>query len=291
MSYTLDQLLEHTGINDVSGARLTKKASAPERQDLSKLAERCRRAVDATPDERASSDRRALIEKTAAIEIIGRTLAEIRAIDPPPDQVKTASSAGPDVATFIKVALDQGHSPEAIASFIEKHAILGKLWRRAKQWKATKGLQRATRRIEGAEKNVAQKTRTWKERVRELENVPEAERAATLSRMRVALGDEAAYKLVNSAGGKNWKEMGTFKELKKLQPKPTPGSPEALAQAKQQSGIGLNVGDHQMGLSSQQLKKMKTPALYLGGGYLAHRAISGPKRDDRGGGGPVIVTR
>ena len=125
MGYTLDQLLDTTGLSNLSGRSLTKKASAEDGYKLSKLAERCRRAVDATPDEYVASNQRELAEKTAAVAIIGRTLAEIEEINgASPEVTKTASAqSGPSREQFINTALNAGHSPHEIAVFIEKTAI------------------------------------------------------------------------------------------------------------------------------------------------------------------------
>ncbi len=288
MSYTLDQLLDETGINEITGEHLNKQASTSERQDLSKLAERCRRAVDATPDERVSSEQQALVEKTAAVAIIGKTLAEIRAIDDsPPDQVKTASTETPDAAVFIKAALDAGHTPEQISEFIEKNAIFGRLARRAKIHYQTGRVGRAVQKEQKAGRVVGKRDRQLQESIRRLESAPEAERAATLARLRANMGSENAYALVSAAGGKNWKGMEAFKELKKVQPKKPPGTPGAPSAP---GGVGVNVGGRQVGLSSEQMQKIKKPALYLGGGALAHRAITGPKQESGGKGRPVIIT-
>jgi len=123
MGFTLDELLNETGVNNL-GARHTKTA-APAKPDFSKLAARCRRAAEASPADQVAAGNATLAEKVASVEIIRRTMAEIAAIDG--GQTKTAAPAAPtvDTAAFIKVALEAGHSPEAIAEFLEKAAAPG----------------------------------------------------------------------------------------------------------------------------------------------------------------------
>ena len=122
MGFTLDQLLETTGVDSLSGRGLKKVAAKKGSHDLLKLAERCRRAADATPEERAEIDEQSLVEKTAAVAIIRRTIDEIRAIEgTPPGAEKTAASQSPShQAAFIKAALEAGHDPESIARFLEQ---------------------------------------------------------------------------------------------------------------------------------------------------------------------------
>ena len=124
MGYTLEQLLDAAGMDQVTGPSLQKTA-AQRPPDLLKLAERCRSAADEDPPAPPADtvNEQALVEKTAAVAIIRRTLAEIREIEgAPPEATKTASASGPDPAAFIKAALEEGHSPEDIARFLEGNA-------------------------------------------------------------------------------------------------------------------------------------------------------------------------
>lgn len=117
MGFTLDQLLETTGVDSLSN-RGVKKTAAKQTPDLLKLAERCRQAAE-TQVEQPAVDERALIEKTAAVQIIRRTLAEIEQIES--GQEKTASATPPaQEAAFIKAALEAGHDSESIARFLEQ---------------------------------------------------------------------------------------------------------------------------------------------------------------------------
>ena len=122
MTFSLEQLLETTGVDELAGTPFTKRA-AEESIDFLKLAAECREAASTEEVPQSQEDlisSQDLVEKTAAVEIIRRTMAEIREIEgSPPETVKTAS-AGPDKAAFIKAALDQGHSPEQIARFLEE---------------------------------------------------------------------------------------------------------------------------------------------------------------------------
>jgi hypothetical protein len=116
VGFTLDQLLETTGIDDLSGRRIEKTAAAKQGTDLLKLAERCRQAAEAQPE--PEIDQRSIIEKVATVQVIRRALEEIREIET--GQIaKTASIDIGQQAAFIKAALDEGHTPESIARFLE----------------------------------------------------------------------------------------------------------------------------------------------------------------------------
>lgn len=118
---SLDNLLDATGINDLTGAQFKKTAVSGSNGDFSKLAERCRQAADATPEDVQQSNHQGLVEKTAAIVVIQKTLSEISAIEGTPS-VKTAAAVRVESgrAVFIKSALEAGHDPEEIAKFLEK---------------------------------------------------------------------------------------------------------------------------------------------------------------------------
>lgn len=118
---SLDNLLDATGISDLTGSQFMKTASAGNPGDFSKLAERCRQAADATPEDIKESNHQGLVEKTAAIVVIQKTLSEISAIEGAPS-VKTAAAVRVESgrAAFIKSAIEAGHDPEQIAKFLEK---------------------------------------------------------------------------------------------------------------------------------------------------------------------------
>jgi len=121
LGYTLDQLLETTGVDGLAGRGLKKVAAKKDTNDLLKLAERCRRAADVVEEVVPQIDEHALVEKTAAVQIIRRTLSEIRQIDGGPGVEKTAAvAADPRQAVFIKAALEAGHDPKSIATFLEQ---------------------------------------------------------------------------------------------------------------------------------------------------------------------------
>jgi len=115
VGFTLDQLLDATGIDDLSGRKLEKTAAKRE-PDLLKLAERCRQATVAQPE--PSVDRRGVVEKVASIQVIRRAMEEIREIET--GLTTKIASMDPAVeAAFIKAALDEGHTPESVARFLE----------------------------------------------------------------------------------------------------------------------------------------------------------------------------
>lgn len=97
MSYSLNQLLDATGINELTGSHLKKTASERESFDLSKLAQRCRDAAETPAGEIDPSAQGELVEKTAAIAVIHKTLSEIR------DFEKTSSYSPADRAKYRKL--------------------------------------------------------------------------------------------------------------------------------------------------------------------------------------------
>lgn len=120
MGFTLDQLLETTGVGGLSGRDLKKTAAKQDGRELLKLAERCRRAADVVEEVRPIVDERDLVEKTAAVQIIRRAIEEIREIDGEVIEKVASPSTPSQQATFIKAALEAGHPPESIARFLDK---------------------------------------------------------------------------------------------------------------------------------------------------------------------------
>ena len=289
MTYTLDQLLDQTGISDISGGHLTKKAAAAERQDLSKLAQRLRQAADATPDEQVSAERHQLVEKTAAVEIIGRTIAEIRSFDAPPGQDKTASAEVPDHAVFIKQALEAGYTPEQVAEFLEKQGgFVSRIKQSVGGWRAGRAYQRAATAGYKSSEKMKHATRQFQELVHQAENASPQQRLALLSKLRQQTGAANAHAVIKASGGKNWKAMPEFKELGAAST--ADAAAKGLPGAKKKA-LGINVGGTEVGLDEKQLKAIKKPAMYLGGGALAYRAIKGPGDNDQGRrrGAPIII--
>jgi len=287
MSFTLDQLLDATGVSDLSGGRLVKKAAVPT-NNLSKLAERCRRAVEATPEEALSSNHQELVEKTAAVAIIGRILAEINAIDSGSvEAIKTASEPPQDQAKFIKAALDAGHSPYEIAQFLEKNAgILGRIGRRFQSANATRRFHKATKLGLKADAKAHANLREWQDLIRKSKHASEGEKAALVSRMRRALGDQSALNAFSSMKGHGF----DIKDLQKAVPAGAARGGITVAKGTKPMAAGINIGKTKVGLTSQQLDKMKKPALYAGAGYLGARALIGKNDKPKSSRGPVIIT-
>ncbi len=286
MGYSLDQLLDETGVSDLGGARSMNKTAA-EKPNFSKLAERCRRAVDATPAERSGSADRDLAEKTAAIAVIGRTLAEIRAIegDAGGHQKTAAAASSFSTETFIKAALEAGHPPEAIAGFLEKNAgILDRIKGGVREMRAGHALGRAERIGAKAEAKGGEAFRRFQDHVRKSEGLGESERDALVSKLRVRLGDEKAAQLV--ADHPAYKNLPSAKGLKKAAPPAaTGGSGKGPGEA-----LGMNIGGAHMGVTGEQLGKLKKPAALVGAGYLGHRALTGGgAKDDKKKSGVVVV--
>ena len=293
MSYTLTELLDATGVSDLSDDNLTKKAGATHGDNLSKLAERCRQAVSATPDEHAAAHDQELVEKTASVAVISRTLAEIQAIDATsPGATKTAGPLQVDRAGFIKAALEAGHGPQEIAELLEKNAgLLGKLVRRGKEALLSRKTVRGVGKYEKVIGEGAKDTRTWSQLIR---SAPEAEKAGIVSRMRRNLGDQRALNIISATSGHGMKNIKEFKALEKAVPAGASagGVGSAASAAKGPShAASVNIGGTTLGVTSKQLKAAKKPAMYAGAGLLASRAIGGGGEKKRSGSrGPIIIT-
>ena len=107
----LDQLLSLAGVRTPASTE-QEKTAAP--ADFAKLAQRCRQAAQTTDSVAAEQF---LAEKTAMVAVIGRTLAEIDAIAG--DEVLEKVAGGVKPEAFIKAALEAGHNPAHIASFMK----------------------------------------------------------------------------------------------------------------------------------------------------------------------------
>ena len=291
MGYTLDQLLDATGLDDLSGSNLTKQAAAPPEQNLSKLAEELRRASEVSHDEVDSTE---LVEKTAAVAVLERTLQEIAAIDNPHETEKTAAPSGVK-ARFIKEALEAGHSPVEIAAFLEKEssvrdAIGGAIGRGFQRLRTS----RAIRKSEKAQDLVARRSPRAlgeaQEMLRQSAGLSAAKRDAVLGRLRARLGDERLNTVLQTSGVGGYKNLETAKivrksvaaEAAKRAPKKGPGY-----------AASAQLGGKTVGLTKKQVKAIKGPAAYgaagiAGGAAISRRGDSKPSASGSGR-GPVII--
>jgi len=130
--------------------------------------------------------------------------------------------------------------------------------------------------------------RGLEDHVRRGRSLGDKQRNELVSRLRVKHGEEAAGHLF--ASDPAYKDLPAAKGLKgpaaeaKPAAKPEGGKPEGG----KPKAIGVNIGGVQAGLTGEQLAKAKGPAAMIGGGYLAHKAISS-KGDDEKKKGVVVV--
>lgn len=283
MGYSLDQLLNETGVNNL-GTRHTKTA-APAKPDFSKLAARCRRAAEASPAEQAEAGHEALAEKVASVEIIRRTMAEIAAIDGGQTKTAAAPAPGVDTAAFIKSALEAGHDPEAIAQFLEKAAAPGGIRRFLGEIGASLRSGRAASITSKATDVQAGALRSWKSAARSYEGLGDIDKMKFVEKLRKKYPDSTVHAILHD--NKGFSHLPAMKEIRQAAApvaRAAGGAGEAGGKA-----LGLSVGGTNLGVTSDQLKKMKKPALYLGGGALAYRAINGKSEPEKKKSGVVIV--
>lgn len=279
MGMTLDKLLDETGANDLAGRRHVKTAAA--KPDFAKLAERCRRAAEATPEDRAESDGRDLVEKTAAVEIIRRTIAEIDALDTGAEKTAAAPAPRSTDAAFIKAALEAGHQPEEIAEFLEKQAK-GRIGRFFGELGAGLSSGRAAKITEKSEMLQGLATRKWQNAARKYEGLGDDAKAKFLDKLRVKYGDKAAHEILKDSKG--FQHLPGWKEVQKVVPKPA-----GAGGAGGDKALGINVGGNQIGFTKEQVNAVKKPAMYLGAGMLAHRAITNRSEPEKKKSGVVVV--
>lgn len=275
MPLTLDQLLDETGVKDLAGRRHVKTASAP-KMDFAKLAERCRRAATATSEEQANSNNQDLVEKTAAIAVIGRTLAEIREIDGEPEPVeKVAAVTTPafNVESFIKTALDKGHTPEDIAAFLEKNAIFGGIGRALHGARAGLRSGRAAAAGMKAEMLADKATRSWQGLARKYEQLSPAKKAHFVEKLRGKFNDKEVRQILSGASG--FHEMPAYKALA--------AAPKAIAPAAGAAPAGA------LGGVAELANKYKKPAALIGAGFGAHKLLSERKPKPRDDDHKVVV--
>lgn len=281
MSFTLDELLDATGVRGLRSKPIEKTASQSggdvETGDLQKLAARCRNAAAAVDPAKPSP----LREKIAAVAIYRQTLSEIRAIEEP--GVTKVASVSPEIdAVFVKQALESGHDPLEIATFLEKQAFVGKLSRGiGRKWTefGAGRLASKTKRLDAAASHYgAAASEKWKDVLRRSDHLSSEAKETLLSKLRAQVGSEGAHQIVSGAGAKSFTKLRSFKDLSK--------SIDEAAKAKTPSS-GM------FGISNKTLDKVKKPALYGAGGALALHTVTNRKQEPKrsGDGSVVVVSR
>ena len=256
MGYTLDQLLDATGLDDLSGRGLNKQASAPPEQDLSKLAAQLRRASEAPSAEEDHSD---LVEKTAAIAVLERTLEEIAAVDGGGPIQKTASPTGPK-ARFIKEALEAGHNPTEIAEFLQKEAR-GGFGRLIQNFRTSRSISKGRKALAKSDEVMSTARGNIVETLRRSEKLPTEKKERLLASLRTKIGDEELARALESGGLKGYQKVPLARTVRKNTAKAAVG--EAAPQPKKpDKAIGMNIGGTTVGLTNKQVQKVKGPAAY-----------------------------
>jgi hypothetical protein len=261
MGTTLDQLLEATGIGELSGKGI-KKTASEEPAAFSKLAERCRRAATASPEEEARGKTNELVEKTAAVAVIARTLSEIEDIVNDGGD-KTASAVDdPRIAEFINASLNEGHQPEAIAEFLVKEG--GRIRRFFGGIRA--GFQRGKGEIlaDMGTKSLQSSKRGYEAMVRDVAGGSDAAKSALINKLRRTMPDEDVAKVMEGAGVKGFDHLPEMKSLKPMMGPPV----KPLA--------SVNIGGKEHSLTGEQAKKIVThPATMIGAGLVGGKMMFG----------------
>jgi hypothetical protein len=131
--------------------------------------------------------------------------------------------------------------------------------------------------------------RKWQGIVEKSRGLSEAERGALVSRMKLELGPATAMQVFQGTPGaaKGFQNLQAFKDMKAALP--AANATAGVAAAAPKKALSATIGGAEVGLTSKQLQSMKKPALYLGGGALAHKAISGGGGDKPSGKRGVVV--
>lgn len=271
MGFTLDELLDVTGVKGLSSKPAEKVASAASRggYDLQKLAARCREAA-ADRESNAAT----LREKVAAVAIYRQTISEIDAIENP-GQEKVASISLENEAIFVKQALEAGHAPIDVARFIEKQGFVRKMvdWgaRKVQGFGAGRQAARARRNWAAGDHLQSEAVKSFGDIARRSDHLKGPAQDAFISKMRSKLGDRAALDMLKGSGATNLTKSKAFKDFEKIVESSNRTTAEKVLDT---------------------AKKYKTPALYAGGGAMAYKAMGGakkPARDDKSG--VVVINR
>lgn len=278
-SLTLDELLDATGISEIAGKDLEKKASGKAPPSFAKLADRCRQAASAPPSQPGHE----LVEKTAEVEIIRRTIAEIESIAGDEPVEKTAAAQA-DQALFVRTALEEGHPPEAIAEFLEKQGRWRPLARIGDR--ITEGIGKMQFR-HGA--RMGEKAKGFREAGgRKLETlIAQAEKGSHEEKVRLfnevykTMGKEGVQTMMQKIGPKGFEHLPLYKRL----------FPKGAASV-QPPYFSAALGKSTVSATKADLKKLQPYAIGAAGlGVGAALSRGGKSSDSRSGGGPVIINR
>lgn len=251
MGHNLEELLDATGIGDMAGKQYEKTASAEsEPFDLRKLAEQCRAAADATEAHREARGRE-LVEKTAAVAVISKTIDEINEIIGDPAE-KFASDER--VNAFVAEALDRGYPPGEIATFL-KTAFLGMIPRGLQRgraaWRAAAGT-----RLAGEGKKLSNLAKhEYKDLLRQAETTGSLNKfdryVENISRK---FGDKEAGRILRQSGVKT----------------KTPAAERVLA-ASEEAAAKASLGGKSIQISKEKAKKYGPAAAAGTGMYIVGR--------------------
>ena len=286
MGVTLEQLL-----SDSTGTEKTASADAPPIEsdivdELRKHAEDDNIAIR----EQAVQE---LTEKTAEIVVIQKALEEIDKVA----SLGVASNEHKKLATFIKVALDKGHSEEAIAEFLKKEAVilptlLGAVGGVAAAKAGSKAYQAG---------KAALKRRHWKKMEKGI-----SKRHGKVSKLEGATMQDLAKNMDSPAYLKRFSDVHSPEDLKgrlsalaemgyempkstsKFLPKKLGGKESTPAfTAKTPGGKKISV-------TSEQAKRYGIPAGYAAGGAAGGKMVFGGSGEGESGknkSGVVVVNR
>jgi hypothetical protein len=267
MGVTLDELLENSGINLMNDDATEKVASVKDAQiDEIELVNALRKYASDENDhgEIRQEAARELSEKTAEIMVIAQTISEINKLA----SISVDEKETQKIASFIKVALDKGHSEEEIAEFLEKSG--GRISR------ALSSVSQGFRRAHGREAAdvtggaVKGELRLLRDK---LIHGGQAEVQKHLNYLEAQIGRPAVVKYLKMVQDEGTRLPGAaFKML------PREASGGALGKLTTGSGKEYVIG-----------KDAAKATAMIGGGLGTGLALRGGSNDKRGRGGPVII--
>lgn len=264
MSVTLEELLERSGINSLRGEEQEKTASDnAQNEDLvSALREMAEEQPTSEYTKKLAAQE--LAEKTAEIAVIAQTLSEIEKVASP-GAAQAPNGHHQKLATFIKVALDSGHSETEIAAFLKKAGRIGRAIK--------SGIQAMRRPYQRAAKGV-------------YESVADAE--TRLLREKLISGSQKEVeKHINMLKAQHGKDV-VVKKLMAMKDDLGHLPYPAMRELPKGSGktVGLRLGGSELALPAEQaLTAAKIGGGVAGGALLGHAATK--KKD--GGGGVTVV--
>lgn len=257
MSVTLEELLESSGISEEKTA-----SDNAQKEDLVSALRKMAEAQP-TPEDTKKLAAQELTEKTAEIAVIAQTLSEIEKVASLGSQKEPKGHQ--KLATFIKVAIDEGYSDTEIALFLKESGRIGRAISSAAQ-----AIRRPVGRVSGGIQGAVLDAEERLLRKKLVSGSPKEVK----KHMEMMVGEYGKHPTIATLSKLQDEGIYLPYEAKKLLPK----------------GHGKSVslrlpGGSEKEVSVENLKRFGIPGAAAAGGL----ALGASSKKDRGGGGVTVV--